>query len=43
MAEMLALETVVLKAGGHGKRTADALCVMEAVAWVAGERMLEEK
>ena len=31
------LDGIVLKAGGHTKRDAEALCVMEAVAWVAGE------
>ena len=35
---VLDLEMVTLKAGPHQARSADALCVMEAVAWVAGER-----
>jgi hypothetical protein len=37
IATILDLETLVLKDGSHETRRADALCVMEAVAWVAGE------
>ena len=30
-------DRLVLRSGSHSTRAADALCVMEAVAWVAGE------
>jgi hypothetical protein len=30
------LDRIVLKSGGHERRALDALCVMEAVAWLAG-------
>lgn len=30
------LETVTLKAGGHERRSPDTVCVMEAIAWMAG-------
>ncbi|MFL5862888.1 MAG: hypothetical protein ACJ780_19285, partial [Solirubrobacteraceae bacterium] len=31
------LDALVLAAGSHDRRTLDAVCIMEAVAWVAGE------
>ncbi len=36
--QTLDLDAVVLKEGSHRKRLATQLCVMEAVAWVAGEK-----
>jgi hypothetical protein len=30
------LDRIVLKSGGHDRRALNALCVMEAVAWLAG-------
>ena len=38
MTPILNLDAVILKEGSHVKRSADALCVMEAVAWMAGEK-----
>jgi hypothetical protein len=31
------LDQIVLQVGGHRRRSLDALCVMEAIAWVAGQ------
>ena len=32
------LDKIILKSGAHNQRAKNALCVMEAVAWVAGEK-----